>query len=93
MGTRETVNELLRRIAGGDHTKIAELYAEQISWKLAWPTDDYKSVFHISNHTASAASAAARCVSSIRVLVHGDSIRHGCDNGMSVFGYRVADRL
>jgi ketosteroid isomerase-like protein len=39
--TRETVNELLQRIAVGDHTRIAELYAEQISWKLAWPTGDY----------------------------------------------------
>lgn len=44
MDTRETVNELLRRIAVGDHTKIAELYAEQISWKLNWPTGDYTDI-------------------------------------------------
>lgn len=42
--TRETVNELLRRIAVGDPTSIAELYAEQISWKLNWPTGDYADV-------------------------------------------------
>lgn len=42
--TRETVNELLRRITVGDPTNIAELYAEQISWKLNWPTGDYAAV-------------------------------------------------
>ncbi|WP_395311652.1 nuclear transport factor 2 family protein [Mycobacterium sp. AMU20-3851] len=41
MDTRETVTELLRRIAAGDPTKIAELYAERISWKLNWPAGDY----------------------------------------------------
>ncbi|MGW0158987.1 nuclear transport factor 2 family protein [Mycobacterium sp. NPDC003323] len=41
MDTRETVNELLRRIAVGDPTEVAALYAEQISWKLNWPDDDY----------------------------------------------------
>jgi len=42
--TRETVNELLRRITVGDPANIAELYAEQISWKLNWPTGDYADV-------------------------------------------------
>ncbi len=41
MDTRETVTELLCRIAAGDPTKIAELYAEQISWQLNWPDGDY----------------------------------------------------
>lgn len=41
MDTRETVTELLRRIAAGDPTKIAELYAERISWQLNWPDGDY----------------------------------------------------
>lgn len=44
MSTRETVNELLRRIAAGDHEKIAELYAERVSWKLNWPIGDYAGV-------------------------------------------------
>lgn len=44
MGTRETVDELLRRIASGDPAQIAELYAETISWKLNWPAGDYAEV-------------------------------------------------
>jgi uncharacterized protein len=41
MNTRETVNELLRRIADGDAEKIAELYAETVDWMLDWPEGDY----------------------------------------------------
>jgi uncharacterized protein len=41
MNTRETVDELLRRIADGDPEKIAELYAETLDWMLDWPEGDY----------------------------------------------------
>jgi ketosteroid isomerase-like protein len=41
MNTRETVDELLRRIADGDAEKIAELYAETVDWMLDWPEGDY----------------------------------------------------
>ena len=41
MDTRQTVNELLRRVADGDPERIAALYAERISWKLNWPDGDY----------------------------------------------------
>ncbi|ORB29962.1 hypothetical protein [Saccharopolyspora erythraea NRRL 2338] [Mycolicibacterium parafortuitum] len=44
VNTRGTVNELLRRIASGNQAHIAELYAEQISWKLNWPAGDYANV-------------------------------------------------
>lgn len=44
MNTLETVNELLRRIASGNQADIAELYAEQISWKLNWPAGNYANV-------------------------------------------------
>lgn len=42
--TREVVAELLRRIAAGDPARIAELYADSISWKLNWPAGDYAAV-------------------------------------------------
>jgi hypothetical protein len=35
--TRQTVMELLERIALSDPEKIAELYAERVAWKLDWP--------------------------------------------------------
>ncbi len=41
MGTRETVDELLRRVAVGDPEKIAELYADEVAWMLDWPEGDY----------------------------------------------------
>ena len=40
MDTRETVTELLHRIAAGDPEKIAELYAERVDWRLSWPSED-----------------------------------------------------
>ncbi len=43
METREVVLELLRRVAGGDPEEIAELYSEEIAWKLDWPPGDYAS--------------------------------------------------
>jgi len=53
--TRETVDELLRRIAVGNPTSIAELYAEQISWKLNWPTGDYAGVVPWIEHRSNRA--------------------------------------
>jgi ketosteroid isomerase-like protein len=38
---RAVVQELLRRIGEGDPERIAELYAEQSDWKLAWPEDEH----------------------------------------------------
>jgi ketosteroid isomerase-like protein len=39
--TRETVEELLRRIAEGNPEEIAELYADEFAWMLDWPDGDY----------------------------------------------------
>jgi ketosteroid isomerase-like protein len=39
--TRQTVAELLERIALGDPEKIAERYAERVDWKLDWPPGDH----------------------------------------------------
>jgi ketosteroid isomerase-like protein len=41
MDTRAVVEALLTRIALGDPTKIAELYAERVDWRLAWPEDEH----------------------------------------------------
>jgi uncharacterized protein len=41
MDTRAVVTELLRRIGDGDPERIAELYAEQGDWKLAWPEAEH----------------------------------------------------
>ena len=43
-GTREVVDELLRRMAAGDHDRTAELFAEPIDWQLAWPADGHPAV-------------------------------------------------
>ncbi|GGS32011.1 nuclear transport factor 2 family protein [Actinokineospora fastidiosa] len=39
--TRDTVTELLRRIGEGDPTRVAELYADDIDWRLNWPADEH----------------------------------------------------
>jgi len=41
MSTRDVVDALLQRIATGDPTEIAELYADQVDWKLGWPEDEH----------------------------------------------------
>lgn len=38
--TRVVVDRLLRAIAAGEPTQIAGVYAEHVSWQLAWPEDD-----------------------------------------------------
>ncbi|MEI5101093.1 nuclear transport factor 2 family protein [Streptomyces sp. PmtG] len=39
--TRVTVVELLRRIGEGDPPRIADLYAERVDWRLAWPEAEH----------------------------------------------------
>ncbi|MFI0820789.1 nuclear transport factor 2 family protein [Streptomyces sp. NPDC021098] len=39
--TRAVVEELLRRIGGGDPGRIAELYAARGDWKLDWPEAEH----------------------------------------------------
>ncbi|GAA5116239.1 nuclear transport factor 2 family protein [Pseudonocardia adelaidensis] len=41
MNTRQTVDELLRRIAAGDPDRIAPLFADEVDWELDWPDGDY----------------------------------------------------
>ncbi|HWS39399.1 MAG TPA: nuclear transport factor 2 family protein, partial [Actinoplanes sp.] len=43
-GTREIVDELLGRMAAGDHERTAELFAEPIDWQLDWPEGEQPAV-------------------------------------------------
>ncbi|SDH31354.1 nuclear transport factor 2 family protein [Nonomuraea jiangxiensis] len=42
--TRDTVEELLRRIGGGDPDRTAELFADEIDWQLNWPAEGHPAV-------------------------------------------------
>ncbi|MER7502248.1 nuclear transport factor 2 family protein [Nonomuraea pusilla] len=42
--TRDVVDELLRRMAKGDHERTAELFAEPIDWQLSWPDEGHPAV-------------------------------------------------
>ncbi|MEU1799659.1 nuclear transport factor 2 family protein [Streptomyces sp. NPDC019937] len=58
--TREVVEELLRRIGGGDPEHIAELYAERGDWKLDWPEDEHgRTATPWIRHRTTRAEAAA----------------------------------
>ncbi|WP_249644486.1 nuclear transport factor 2 family protein [Nocardia sputi] len=39
--TRMVVEELLRRIGSGDPEAIAEMYAEEVDWRLDWPEAEH----------------------------------------------------
>ncbi len=39
--TRTVVEELLRRIGGGDPEEIAEMYAPRSDWRLDWPEAEH----------------------------------------------------
>ncbi|MGI5286161.1 nuclear transport factor 2 family protein [Nonomuraea polychroma] len=43
-GTRDIVEELLRRIVKGDHDHTAELFAEPVDWQLNWPAEGHPAV-------------------------------------------------
>jgi uncharacterized protein len=40
-GTREVAEELLARIAKGDHEHTAALFAEPVDWALTWPKEGH----------------------------------------------------
>jgi ketosteroid isomerase-like protein len=42
--TRAIVTDLLHRLAGGDHDRTAELFAEPVDWQLDWPADGHPAV-------------------------------------------------
>lgn len=39
--TRAVIEELLRRIGAGDPAAVADLYAEEVDWRLGWPDDEH----------------------------------------------------
>ncbi|WP_445281779.1 nuclear transport factor 2 family protein [Streptomyces sp. DSM 118148] len=58
--TRAVVHELLRRIGGGDPDSIAEMYAEQVDWKLDWPEAEHgRTATPWIRHRSTRADAAA----------------------------------
>ncbi|MEV5558752.1 nuclear transport factor 2 family protein [Nonomuraea wenchangensis] len=42
--TRDVVEELLRRMAEGDHERVAALFAEPVDWRLDWPDEGHPAV-------------------------------------------------
>jgi len=42
--TRDIVEELLRRMAKGEHDRTAELFAEPVDWQLNWPAEGHPAV-------------------------------------------------
>lgn len=58
MNTRETVEELLRRIADGDPEKIAQLYADDIAWMIDWPEGDHTATVPWIRHRSTRAGVA-----------------------------------
>ncbi|MEU6003415.1 nuclear transport factor 2 family protein [Streptomyces sp. NPDC047197] len=58
--TRTVVEELLRRIGEGNPEGIAEMYAEQGDWKLAWPEAEHgRTATPWIRHRSTRADAAA----------------------------------
>ncbi|MEV6228741.1 nuclear transport factor 2 family protein [Saccharopolyspora shandongensis] len=43
-GTRSVVEELLSRSGGGAPERIAELYAEDVDWRVNWPEPEHRLV-------------------------------------------------
>jgi hypothetical protein len=58
VNTRETVDELLHRVAAGDPERIAQLFAEDVDWKLDWPEGDYARTVPWIRHRSTRADVA-----------------------------------
>jgi uncharacterized protein len=56
--TRQTVDELLRRVAAGDPEQIAQLYADEVDWRLDWPDGDYSQTVPWIRHRSTRAGVA-----------------------------------
>ncbi|MFE9450954.1 nuclear transport factor 2 family protein [Streptomyces sp. NPDC006739] len=58
--TRTVVDELLRRLGAGDPERIAELYADDVDWKLDWPEPEHgRSATPWIRHRSTRADVAA----------------------------------
>jgi ketosteroid isomerase-like protein len=58
VNTRETVDELLRRVAAGDPERIAQLFGEDVDWKLDWPEGDFAQTVPWIRHRTTRADVA-----------------------------------
>ncbi|MFY1688844.1 nuclear transport factor 2 family protein [Plantactinospora sp. WMMB782] len=101
MDTRNTVEELLRRIGTGDPDHTAALYAERVDWKVNWPEPTHPAVPWIRPRSSRAdvvdhhRTLAANCVpgqGSVtieRILVDG---RHAVVTGETAQTVRATGR-
>ena len=58
VNTRQTVDELLRRVAAGAPEPIAQLFADEVDWKLDWPEGDYSQTVPWIRHRSTRADVA-----------------------------------
>lgn len=57
-GTTAVVEEFLRLASEGEPDRIAELYADDIAWKLSWPSEDYSNTVPWIQHRSNRAGVA-----------------------------------
>ncbi|MBV2362281.1 nuclear transport factor 2 family protein [Streptomonospora nanhaiensis] len=58
MDTRAAVEELLRTIGEGDPERIAELYAEDVEWRINWPEEEHGGTVPWIRHRSTRADVA-----------------------------------
>ena len=58
MNTRKTIDEFLGRVAAGDPEGIAQLFADQVDWRLDWPEGDYSQTVPWIRHRSTRADVA-----------------------------------
>jgi uncharacterized protein len=58
VNTRKTIDEFLGRVAAGDPEGIAQLFADQVDWRLDWPDGDYSQTVPWIRHRSTRADVA-----------------------------------
>jgi len=58
VNTRKTIDEFLGRVAAGDPEGIAQLFADQVDWRLDWPEGDYSQTVPWIRHRSTRADVA-----------------------------------
>lgn len=71
--TRTAVHALLQRVGGGDPAKIAALYADAVTWTLAWPEDEYDGMVPWIRHRSTRADVEDHYRTLSEHHVHGET--------------------
>jgi ketosteroid isomerase-like protein len=58
VNTRKTIDEFLGRVAAGDPEGIAQLFADEVDWRLDWPEGDYSQTVPWIRHRSTRADVA-----------------------------------